>query len=191
MNLREEQILLELKKGNKSALEKIYKEYYIALCTYAIDLIGDTAAGQDIVSDFYCFVWEHRNQLKIKDSLRSYLFISIRNRCFNHLKHKKAVQKFKSESTYFNSRIDELNRDFIRNSDDVQDLNIYERINEAIENLPDQAKKIFKLKRQQGFSYEEISNQLNISVNTIRKQMSRALSKLRNSLSDLNSNPKY
>lgn len=185
MNLREEQIISDLKKGNKNALEHLYNEHYISLCTYAIDLVGDTEAGADIVSEFYCFLWEHRKQINIKESLKSYLFKSIRNRCLNHLKHKKTVQNYKTESESFGAQVDEINLEFLKKNKEFENIDISERIQTAVEKLPDQARVIFKLKRQEGRTYAQISEELKISVNTIRTQMSRALNKLRKALADL------
>lgn len=185
MNLREEKLISDLKNGNKYALEHLYHEHYFSLCTYAIGLVGDTEAGQDIVSEFYCFLWEHRKQINIKESLKSYLFKSIRNRCLNYLKHQKTIQKFKNESESLGAQIDEINLEFLKKNRELEKIDISERIQTAVDELPDQARVIFKLKRQEGRTYAQISKELKISVNTIRTQMSRALSRLRKALADL------
>ena len=57
-------------------------------------------------------------------------------------------------------------------------------IENAIDQLPEKCREIFCLCRFENMSYEDISARLNISVNTVRTQMSRALSKLRESLKD-------
>ena len=54
-----------------------------------------------------------------------------------------------------------------------------ESINVAVDHLPSECKKIFKLSRFEGLKYHEIAQQLNISLKTVETQMSRALSKLR------------
>lgn len=185
MNLRENEIIIALKQGDKNALEALYKNYFVSLCTYAAELTGNIAAAEDIVSELYCFLWEHRKQIIIKESLKSYLFRAVRNRCLNHLKHQKTIQKYITESKSMEAQVDEINLEYLKKNRELENIDISERIIKAVDKLPDQARVIFKLKRQEGRTYDEIAKELNISINTVRKQMSRALTKLRQELADL------
>jgi RNA polymerase sigma-70 factor (ECF subfamily) len=83
------------------------------------------------------------------------------------------------------AQVDEINLEYLKKNRELENIDISERIIKAVDKLPDQARVIFKLKRQEGRTYDEIAKELNISINTVRKQMSRALTKLRQELADL------
>jgi RNA polymerase sigma-70 factor (ECF subfamily) len=59
------------------------------------------------------------------------------------------------------------------------------RINELVENLPPQQKAVYRLSRLQGLRNDEIAEVLNISPNTVKAHLSKALETLRNRLRDL------
>jgi RNA polymerase sigma-70 factor (ECF subfamily) len=107
--------------------------------------------------------------------LKIFLITSVKNACFTYLSSKKHLQSL-SES------ID--NEDIISsNADNPEQLFIYsevtQRVNLVIATLPMKCQMVFKLIKEEGLSYKEVSKVLEISQNTIETHMRIALRKIR------------
>ena len=175
----------ELKNGNEKTFEWIFKTYYRALCFYAEGLVGEKEAAEEIVSDFFLKLWENRETINIKTSLQAYLYKGVHNNCLKYLDHIKVLRKYRDHAMYMME-----NSDLFQSQDD-QPLNmlisqeIVAEIENAIDALPAQCKEVFSLARLDGLSYQEIADKLGVSINTVRTQITRAMTKLRESLAGL------
>lgn len=173
-----------VRDGDFIAFETLFKKYYKNLCVFAEHYVGEPDMAKEIVSDFFLKFWENKRNIQITKSIKNYFFTSIQNQCLKYLEHLKVLKKYR---VYAENRLKQIQ--FMNSiSGDYPLANlisqeIVEEIEASIDNLPDKCKEIFKLSRFENLSYEEISVRLNISINTVRKQMSRALEKLRISLS--------
>jgi len=172
-------ILLRLKNGDESAYKYLYDQYYSKLCRVATFYVKDTFISENLVGDLFFAMWKSREKLDILESLNSYLFTSIRNRCFNYLKQAH-VQR---EVSFTNVQETQLIYSMYSENDLPVGILIEKELEDKIElsinHLPQQTKKVFQLKRMEELSYEEISSQLNISVNTVKYHMKCALQTLR------------
>lgn len=170
--------------GDFIAFELLFKKYYTGLCVFAEHYVGEPDMAKEIVSDFFLKFWENRRNIQITKSVKNYLFTSIRNQCLRYLEHLKVLKKYR---VYAENRLKEIQyMNSISGDYPLANLISQENVEEietSIDNLPAKCKEIFKLSRFENLSYEEISAKLNISINTVRTQMSRALEKLRISLS--------
>jgi RNA polymerase sigma-70 factor (ECF subfamily) len=177
----EDEIVSLLQKGNVYAYELIFRRYYVSLCGFAARFVRVPEAAEEIVQNVFLKLWEKRETVSIDTSLKSYLFRSVYNSCSNHITHTKIENKylaFVRESIFRNNGY----------SDPVMDTLAYKELNhkitEAIEKLPAECKKIFKMSRFDGLKYAEIADQLNISIKTVETQVSRALLRLRAELKE-------
>jgi len=174
-----ENILIRLKNGDELAYKYLYDQYYSKLCRVATFYVKDTFISENLVGDLFFAIWENREKLDIIESLNSYLFTSIRNRCFNYLK-----QSYVQREVSF-AKVQETQLIYSMHSENDLPVGILiekeleEKIELSINHLPLQTKKVFQLKRREELSYEEISTQLNISVNTVKYHMKSALQTLR------------
>jgi RNA polymerase sigma-70 factor (ECF subfamily) len=174
-----ENVLIKLKNGDEHAYKYLFDQYYTKLCRVANFYVKDTFISEDLVGDLIFALWENREKLDIHESLNSYLFTSIRNRCFNYLKQ----AHVKREISFVNVQETQLIYSIYSNNDLPVGILIEKELENKIElsinNLPFQTKKVFELKRRDELSYEEISILLNISVNTVKYHMKSALQTLR------------
>jgi len=161
---------------NKQNYEQIFRQHYSELCSYAVNFIEDLDDAEEIVQEIFVKMWENRNEINITDSLRSYLFRSIRNACLNKKKHIKIRETYKEH----NER--ELEQNFVdlNNILDASELEI--KIRNAIDKLPTERRKIFIMSRYDELKYKEIAEKLNISIKTVENQMGSALKFLRTEL---------
>lgn len=81
----EKQLMEELRCGNESAFRHIYDRHYVPLCRFADLFLHDASLSEEVVDDAIFYLWEHRSEVEITYSLRSYLMKSVRNRCLNEL----------------------------------------------------------------------------------------------------------
>lgn len=176
----EKELVDSIRRGNSKSFELVFKTYYPRLCTYAYDYTRQLEAAEDLVKDFFLHFWNHREQLEIKTSLSGYLFRAVHNQCVNYLQRQK---KLKVEVPSDNLCMIELKLKRPYSADyPIGNLLAREteaQILQAIENLPQQCREIFKLSRFEELSYKKIAEQLNISECTVKVQIYRALKKIR------------
>jgi len=80
-------IFEEMKKGKEYAFDYFFNYYYPGLCVFAQKIISlPEGQAKDIVQDVFVKLWNDREKLDIKTSIRSYLFVSVRNRCMDVLR---------------------------------------------------------------------------------------------------------
>jgi len=166
-------LVKELQKGNKNAFEMVFKKYYSSLCVYVNKYCRNESTAEEIVSRFFFNFYEKRETLQISTSLRSYLFRSVRNTALNYLRDNSKLVSDNVSDDLFELNITETVHETLLGKE------LEEVINKAIDDLPEQCKSVFVKSRFEGKKYKEIAAELNISVNTVETQMSRALKKLR------------
>jgi RNA polymerase sigma-70 factor (ECF subfamily) len=181
----EKEIWHEIQLNNPKAFETVFKQYYALLCKYALSFLKSEDIAEETVQEIFVDIWERRESININISLKAYLFRPVHNRCINRLK--KLVKIYDTHPVYDYSEIPE-NPD-LNGSDENQPTYIFydgieEDLENAIQSLPDQCRIIFMMCRFKSMQYQEIASQLNISVNTVKTQLQRALEKLRKTLID-------
>ncbi len=176
--LTENDVVSLIRQGNERVFEQVFREHYRALCSYAIKFLNEKEGAEEIVQDIFFRLWEKRETLAITSSLKSYLFRSVHNRCLNQVKHIDIREQYKVENE---SRIKSEEDNF---SEHFNQFELQQQIQKAIEALPEQRKKIFKLSRFSGLKYREIAEHMDLSEKTVEAQMGKALKTLREDLKD-------
>jgi RNA polymerase sigma-70 factor, ECF subfamily len=174
----EHNLLKALQAGDANAFEMIFKDHYEQLCRYAHSFLGDKDEAEEVVQASFIGVWEKRTALNITESIKAYLFQMVRNRCLNVLKHEKVKQVHIKHETHHAEKTRESVSEAVHASE------LEQRIVEAIKQLPEQCRLVFKLSRFEEMRYQEIADQLNISVKTVENQMGKALKMMRTQLQE-------
>lgn len=155
--------------------EKWYQEYYERLVHYATSILKDVDIAEGQVQDMFVNLWEKRDSIEIDRSEFSYLMRSVHNRCLNQIKHQKVKYQHAEESRY-------LGHDTFEDS--FESFELEERIQEAIDELPEKTREVFEYSRFKGMKYQEIADKQGTSVKTVENQMGKALKHLRLKLGD-------
>lgn len=173
ITLNEKLLVKELMVGNEKAFRKLFDAYRNDVYAYSVSLIKTSALAEEIVQDVFLQIWKHRKGLNPDLSFKSYVFTITRNLTLN-LISKVANNRKLREEVFYQSQISYSPiEDQIAESD-------YEHLkNAAICHLSPKRKIIFEMSRNEGKSYQEISEELNISVSTVKGQMSKALTTIR------------
>jgi RNA polymerase sigma-70 factor (ECF subfamily) len=82
---REVHIIKGIRAGRESAFEELFKDYYRPLSVFALRYVPDLELAKEIVQGFFVHLYENRKSIIISNSLESYLYQSVRNRCLNHI----------------------------------------------------------------------------------------------------------
>ncbi|WP_028663731.1 RNA polymerase sigma-70 factor [Runella zeae] len=178
MQLTDTQILSAIRQGDERVFETIFRKHYASLCTYGRSILHDAEEAEEIVQTVFVNIWEKREELEITQSLKSYLFRAVHNHCLNRIKHQKVRNEHQEYATYYQETTYESVSDTVYKNELETQLSL------AIEKLPEQCRIIFKLSRFNELRYQEIADQLGLSVKTVENQIGKALKILRTELAD-------
>jgi RNA polymerase sigma-70 factor, ECF subfamily len=177
------QLFTQVQSGNSDCFEYLFFKYYSELCRYVCYLLKSKSEAEEIVQETFIKLWERRSEIHIETSVKSYLYKSVHNQCLNY------IERCRVRNNY-------SNRYIIENSDLLSPLSpdypianllsqeLEEILQKAIAELPDQCREIFLKIRHEEHSYSETAEILGISVNTVKTQLQRAMSKLREALKE-------
>ncbi len=165
-----------IKNGNEAAFEKVFKTYFRNLHAFAYTFMKDDSIAEEIVQNVFFRIWEKKEQLQIDDSLKAYLYRSVHNESLNHLKHLKIKNSFQLQ---YSGNMESSNQDA---SNQMVAAELENDIQKAISELPPQCRTIFQMSRFEQLKYQQIADQLNISIKTVENQMGKALKVLRSKL---------
>ncbi len=171
-------IVERIRTGDEAAFEAAFREHYAALLRYAMRFLKEQAASEEVVQDTFFAVWEKRESLTIHGSLKSYLYKAIHNRCLNLIKHIGIREDYKA----WNELARESQEEYFTKS--VEQHELEARIDAAVDSLPVERQKVFRMSRFEGLKYAEIAEKLGISIKTVENQMCKALKALRVQLVD-------
>lgn len=169
----EERLVKELTQHDEAAFRLLYDAYRSDIYAYSMSFLKRKEYAEEIVQEVFMKVWIHREKLDPNRSFKSYLFTIARNLTFNFLRKAANDRHMMAEVFYF--------RKYSFNPVDRKiNEEAFERMKqEAVTLLPPRRKRIFEMSRFEGKSYEEISKELDISISTVKNQMSKALETMR------------
>lgn len=149
--------------------EHHFKSLYKPLCLFALRYTDPVDDAEDIVQQAFADVWDKNRAGNVIGNLKAYLYQAVRNRSLSF-----TSQPVNAEATEQLPDVEDTSEeeDILRSERDA-------RLWDAIDQLPPERKKIFLLSKRDGLKYQEIAEELNLSVKTVENQMSKALKALR------------
>jgi RNA polymerase sigma-70 factor, ECF subfamily len=171
------EIIKAIGKGNSVVFKQVFMSHYEDLCRYACTILKNAEEAEDVVQSMFVKLWEKREGLEVKHTIRSYLFKAVYHQCLNLLEHRTVKLKHQVHIAHDTLAETQLPETFQHE--------LEENIIAAINGLPDQCRIIFMMSRYDELRYAEIASNLNISVNTVENQISKALRILRAKLKDV------
>lgn len=175
MRLIDDTELMErLREGDDLALKLIYDKYWTQLYTSAYNMLHDQPACQDIIQDLFINLWNKREQIEIKASLKSYLFASVRYEVYRQVRHGSVREEI------FENIQDRLQTP--SEYGNIEHRELLSFVNSIVNNLSEKCKVVYKLSREEQLSHKEIASKLSISPKTVENHLNKALRQLRTSL---------
>ncbi|MCV9387407.1 RNA polymerase sigma-70 factor [Reichenbachiella ulvae] len=150
--------------------EQVYSDYFQPLYLYARSLVKSDDIAKGVVSDVFFNLWKSNSDLKNIKEIKSYLFRAVKNQVVRTLSHD--PRNFDSIDTEnYVKQIEQISPEEI-----LLEKELIEIIDKAVQELPDQCRLIFDMAKNKQMSYKEIAAELEISQSTIKTQVARAIS---------------
>ena len=161
--------------GDVDALRILHVKYYYPLWLWASKYTRNKTLAEELVSDCFIRLWERRKHILVEKSLKSYLYLMLRNQIVSH------ARKSKHELLIGSDNLPDMPDEVTISNQDY-----YAALYLAIQKIPEQRRKILELAAFESLTYKEIAAQLDISVNTVKTQMGRAYQFLKEELDPKN-----
>ncbi|HEX9509251.1 MAG TPA: RNA polymerase sigma-70 factor [Puia sp.] len=181
MNPGEENTWRSIQQKDGQAFENYYKEHYKSFFLLACSYLKDAGLAQEIVNDLFITLWEDADTIRIESSLKSYIYRAIINRSLNALDKNKRARQHQKELSRRPEETFELR--------EMEENELRVRLYKAIDQLPEQCQKVFRMSRFEELKQQEIADRLGISIKTVKNHITHALKQLNRVLGDWNSLP--
>ena len=169
--------LSEAEYSDFTNFDELFIKNHQFLCMIAVNIVRDEFVAKDLVQDFFVKFWLQRNKIILKN-FEAYAYRSVKNSCFNYLKHQAVENKHylsivKEDQDIFNSAEQGWEDELPER--EKQLLKVLQLLNK----LPVERRKVFELHVLEGLTYRQIADRLGISINTVKTQLRRAYGTLR------------
>ncbi|MGN8067751.1 RNA polymerase sigma factor [Mucilaginibacter sp. SG564] len=165
----DEQLMLLLKKDDHKAYAQIYDRYKFILHAHAVNKLRDREEAMDIIQEVFTYLWAKREQIEFTGSLSGYLYGAVRNAILNKMSRKRVHEKYHNSMKAF------ALQEQIVTDHRVRENLLRKSIEREIAMLPPKMKAVFIMSRNEYLSHREIAWKLEISEQTVSKQITNAL----------------
>ena len=175
--LQDKELVGLSKEGSQKAFDTLYARYKRQLIYLGKRLLKNEIDPEDMVQDIFLQLWETRDSLNPELSFSGYVFTFMRNRILDKYRN------FDIQARYAQHILINAEDSTNETEDTIINNDYSELLNEMIESLPPQQKKIFRFSRIEGLSYKEIAELMQISTDNVRNNFFLALKKIKKMLS--------
>ena len=162
----------EIDLKDSQIFKAIFNMFYPRAYTFTLKLLRDEVISADITQEAFLYMWEKAYRFPDMMSFKSYLYSCLKNKTLNYIRDHKVERK--------DIFVDEVSIDHL-----VIEHELKAKILEEINKLSD-VKRDIMLLRMKGYSYDEISEELSLSINTVKTHKKQAYKDLKVHLSDYN-----
>jgi RNA polymerase sigma-70 factor (ECF subfamily) len=165
---------------------RLFELHFCNLKAHARHYTGSPEIADDIVQDAFMQLWEKRESFDFEGAVKSWLYQTVHHKCINHLKHQQVEGRFRA-SVQLKLREAELCSGEFQDQalDELTDEEFTTRLKTAIDTLPLRCREAFLLSRQRGLSNQQIAAEMSITLKAVERNMTRALTALRQAFRDL------
>lgn len=181
MNSDEEKIWQSIQQKDGQVFDNFYTAHYKTFFLAAYNYLGDTGLAQEIVNDVFVKLWTNADEIRIDSSLHAYIYRAVINRSLDVMDKNKRRQRRQREFSRLPEETFELR--------EMEENELTIRLYKAIDQLPEQCQKVFRMSRFEELKQQEIAERLDISIKTVKNHITHALKQLGKVLTDWNSLP--
>ncbi|MEO7044567.1 MAG: RNA polymerase sigma-70 factor [Ferruginibacter sp.] len=174
----EQELLSQLRAGSKDAFTQLYHRYSEQLYYNILALVKDELVAEELLQDIFVRLWRKKESIIVEKNLGGYLFMISRNRVYDFFKNldreQELYKKIRSTATEVYTHIEEA----LLSKENAGLLQ------KAIDTLPTKRKQAYQLCKMEGYSYKEASEEMGISISTLKDHMAKAREAIREYLSN-------
>lgn len=152
---------------------ELFDQYYKILIRFVYSFVNDKEVARDIVQDIYLIIWKNILSIDSRQSVKSYLFTMAKHHALNYLKHQQIV-------SMHGEKVHEMYQP--KQSDPEELEQRLEQVKRKLAELPQKQREVVIRCCVEGKMYKEVAAELNISENTVKTHLMRAMRFLRNEL---------
>lgn len=165
---------------------EVYAVYFPRMLRFARTYIIDKEDAENVVQDIFIYLWENRSLLEGLRSPQAFLFTLVKRRSIDFLRKRLQI-------SYEEGTLEEVeNHEFqyklysLEAFDESKFSNeeVERLLHEAIERLPERCRRIFIESKLNNKKYQEIADEMGLSLQTVKNQVMIAVHKLREDLKD-------
>lgn len=175
----DQELAVLLKEQDKAAFTEIYDRYWSVMYAHVYKMLRDREDARDIVQEIYSNLWIKSADIEVTANISGLLYTAARNRVLNRIKHDKVKSNYLGSFSAFMTTVDP------NTVDQVDEKMIHALIEEEIGKLPAKMREIFEMSRKDNLSHKEIAQILQISDQTVKKQIQNALKLIKPRLNEL------
>lgn len=172
----DEDLVALLQTGDEAAYTEIYHRYSTLLLTHAYNKTGNREEARDLVHELFTQLWSGKTALQAVQNLSGFLYISLRNLVLNQVARQEVQHRYLASLKQF------AQQEIVTADHLVREKQLMALIEKEIDALPPKMREVFKLSRQHHLSHSQIAAKLDISEQTVSKQITNALKILRTRL---------
>lgn len=166
--------MIAVRASDEAAFKSLYYRYYQTMFNFLWRRTHDFEGSKDLAQELFIRLWKNRENLDPKQSLRSYLYRIANNLAIDSLR-----KKAREQSTFVHDQ------DIVATTDPDENIDFEANVKAVIRGLPAPLLAVYTLSRDEGLTYTQIAESLEVSVKTIEHRMSQALKILREKLKPL------
>lgn len=172
----DDELFLQFQHGHTAAFEEIYSRFSPLLYSHAYRMLENEADAQDVVQEVFAALWTKGRSISLTVSLGAYLYVTTRNKVLNLISQQRSYDHHLSHLKQFISEADTTTLE------QLSEKELAACIEQEIRHLPAKMREIFELSRKESLSHKEIAEQLQLSPETVKKQVSNAIRTLRHKM---------
>ncbi|RAJ37036.1 RNA polymerase sigma factor [Pedobacter cryoconitis] len=162
-----------LKSGDRLAFTEIYNRYWSVLYAQVYKMLRDQDDAKDVIQEIFSKLWINAAAIKSNHNLGGLLYTAARNKVLNSIEKSKVRHDYAKSIAAF---VSETDPDTI---DKLDEKRLSKIIEHEIQSLPPKMREIFEMSRKENLSHKEIAEKLNLSDQTVKKQVQNALKIIR------------
>jgi RNA polymerase sigma-70 factor (family 1) len=160
------------------AFKQFFDLLYARFYRLAFYCVKSDDLSEEIVSDVLLKIWNNRKRLPEINNLDVYFFKSIKNQAYTYLKREARRAFLDAQS------VKSLNLEYAEPENLLIAKDLAHAVEQAVSALPDKCQMIFRLIREDGMTYKDVADLLELSIKTVENQMTIAIKKLKCAVDD-------
>lgn len=173
---KDEELIEYLLSGDHAAFTEIFNRYWEPMINAAFRPLQSREDAEEVVQEIFVSLYIRRHKIRPKGSLEAYLKTALKYKIID------AYRTQQAHYTYLDKLMEEGRLASPPSGHELELKELKEKVNHAVDKLPDKCRKVFIMSRFEQLSIRDIAQQLNISVSTVKKHLNKALRLLRSEL---------